>query len=82
MLVRNREPREIVAHPMPSQEEIMKELKNFVYVCSNKECDAVWYADPHGHCPKCIQPNGGGWSTMQREVIELPKAPLTVNDTP
>lgn len=40
-----------------------------VYVCSNKACDAVWNADPQGHCPRCKQASGVGWSTMLRRVL-------------
>lgn len=40
-----------------------------VYVCSNQACRAAYKADPMGHCPTCVQPNGSGWSTLPREVL-------------
>lgn len=45
-----------------------------VYVCSNSKCDAVWDNDPQGPCPACHLANGGGWSTMTRDLRELPEA--------
>lgn len=40
-----------------------------VYVCSNPKCTAVYAADPMGHCPKCKQANGSGWSTARSDVL-------------
>lgn len=48
-------------------------LPDEVFVCSNPHCDAVWTADPQGHCPKCLQPSGVGWSTMSRHLMPLPE---------
>ena len=42
-----------------------------VFKCSNPNCLAVWDADPRGHCPACIQPDGGGWSTYPLAVRHL-----------
>ena len=55
-----------------------KEVKQgaVVFICSNRECDAVWNRDPQGHCPKCKKPDGGGWSCMHRTVSALPLATL------
>ena len=39
-----------------------------VFVCSNPKCGAVHAQDPQGHCPMCITDQGGGFSTMRREV--------------
>lgn len=52
-----------------------KDAEREVFVCSNPACGAVWEQDPHGHCPKCRQPNGAGWSTMARRVRPLPQQP-------
>ena len=42
-----------------------------VFRCSNPNCTAMWDADPHGHCPACIQTNGSGWSTYRLTVHHL-----------
>ena len=44
----------------------------FIYECSNPECGVLWRENPNGHCPKCIKPDGGGWSTICRSVAPLP----------
>lgn len=55
-----------------------KEAKTgqIVYVCSNQSCTAVWAKNPEGHCPKCRNPNGGGWSTMLRMVMYVEPPPI------
>lgn len=55
-----------------------KELE-YVYRCSNPYCDAVWDADPKGHCPACIKPDGVGYSTRQLKLISLDEALAKVN---
>ena len=40
----------------------VRELKGRMFRCSNPNCGAIHTTDPQGHCPKCRQPDGSGWS--------------------
>jgi hypothetical protein len=57
------------ASPAQPSVPVEQETTGRVFVCSNKACGAVFRSDPQGHCPICIDANGGGWSTMRKDVI-------------
>jgi hypothetical protein len=50
--------------PMVRAERVSEEI----YTCSSPRCDGAYTIDPRGHCPKCVQPNGSGWSCHRWKV--------------
>lgn len=48
-----------------------------MFRCSNPDCRALHPADPQGHCPACIKPDGSGWSCVpERERVTSDKERL------
>ena len=51
-----------------------------VYLCSNKDCRAVYDFDPKGHCPTCLSPSGRGWSCITVELKTAETVVLELRD--